>query len=284
MTIRNIFKQSVSDLNKSNEKERPKGDLTPNEKKQLFLRTKMYVILQEIMEELSQNFEENEAIAGYLAFSNEENSTSGTMGWAGMMQVTTPRGRDYLNTFHELRGHRLLVFTNKKMYFMVVLEYIEKNLFYTYDYHTIEKIKFKKNQTSYREWRSVGRFEKEESIHYTLDFQAGNRIFTEILTEKDGETFLDLREKIPALKAIEITEKATRNSPFSYVFSNINFSVKTLTILSWLFFGALFLYFVYVVVQVYFLTDTIKTPDLSNLHKVSDEGIQHFGFIFRMLF
>lgn len=252
MTIRNIFKQSVSDLNKPNEKQMAKEDLTSSEKKQLFLRTKMYVILQEIMEELSQNFEENEAIAGYLAFSNEENSTSGTMGWAGMMQVTTPRGRDYLNTFHELRGHRLLVFTNKKMYFIVVLEFIEKNLFYTYDYNTIKKIKFKKSQTSYREWRSIGRFEKEESIHYTLDFQAGNRIFTEILTEKDGEAFLELHEKIPALNAIELTNKATRNSFFSYVFSNINFSVKTVTILSWLFFGALFLYFVYVAMMVYF--------------------------------
>lgn len=268
MTIRNIFKRSVSDLEKPSDQQTVQQDLTTSEKKQLFLRTKMYVILQEVMEELQEYFAPEEEIIGYLPFTNQENSTAATVGIAGMMHVKTPRGRDYLETFHELRGNRLLVFTNKKIYFMVVLEFIEEKLFNAYDYESIAKIKFKKSQTSYREWQSNKGFKKETITHYTLDFQAGDHVFTETLTDTDGQKFLALREQIPALKAIELSNKVTRNSFMDYVFSNINFSIRTFTILSWLFFGSLFLYFVYMIVQIYFFPETIRMPDLDNLPEI----------------
>lgn len=268
MTLRNVFKKSVADLEAASNAQSLKQDLTPAEKKQLFLRTKVYVILQEVMEELGTYFTAEEEIIGYLPFTNQENSTAATVGVAGMMHVKTSRGRDYLDTFHELRGNRLLVFTNKNMYFMVVLEFIEERLFSTYDYESVAKIKFKKHQTSYREWQPKKGFIKQTINHYTIDFQAGEHIFTETLTNEDGEKFLEVREKIPALKAIELSNKVTRDSALGYLLGNINFSIKTFTILSWLFFGALFLYFIYIIVKIYYFPETIKMPDLDNLPEI----------------
>ncbi|MFC7056078.1 hypothetical protein ACFQOY_09665 [Enterococcus alcedinis] len=171
MTIRNIFKRSVSDLETPSDQQPVQQDLTISEKKQLFLRTKMYVILQEVMEELQEYFAPEEEIIGYLPFTNQENSTAATVGIAGMMHVKTPRGRDYLETFHELRGNRLLVFTNKKIYFMVVLEFIEEKLFNAYDYESIAKIKFKKVKQATENGSQIKVLRKRQSLTTRLIFK-----------------------------------------------------------------------------------------------------------------
>lgn len=265
MSIRNIFKKSVTDLEQKTQVPTPQNDFTPQEKKELFLRTKMYVILQDIIEELKNNFATDEEIVGYIPFTNEDNSAAATAGLLGMMHVNTPQGKDYLNSFHELRGHRLFLFTNKKMYFMVVLEFIEEQRFYTYDYNSIHKIKLKKKSIKYREWQSLTRSVKGESIYYTFDFQAGERIFTEMLTKEEGEKFLGIRENIPALKEIPLSDSVSRNSLFDYLFSNVNFATRAAIIGSWLLFGSLFLYFVYAIIQIYFFPETIKMPNLPEI-------------------
>ncbi|MHC5269180.1 hypothetical protein ACYSNO_08380 [Enterococcus sp. LJL98] len=269
MRMGRIFKKSVTDLENGTPAPRPKEDLTPTEKKQLFLRTKMYILLQEVLEEFQQFFDKDEEIVGSIPLTNEENSVAATAGINGMLLVKTPQGKDYLKTFHELRGHRLLIFTNKKIYFMVVLEFIEEKKFYTYEYHAISRIKFKKETRKYREWQSLTQSTKEETISYTFDFQAGGQVFTEIFTPEEGEKFLAIRKKIPQLQAIELSNHVTRDSLFDYIFSNVHFSIRTFTILSWLFFGGLFLYFLFIVLQVYFFPNATQMPQPSQLFDLS---------------
>lgn len=225
----NIFKKSVKQLNGKNSIV-DKESLTPKEKERLKKQTQMYILLKELIKDFSSHFEEGEEIIEYFPFTNEENSAIGTNGPLGMMYVNSDKGKEYVKRFNDLRGNRLLIATNKRLYFFVVLEYIEEKLFYSHPYEEIEGILLKKHKVSYFEWKSALHVIRGHSFWYTLDFQSGPNVFTDTLTAEDGERFLALSEKVPEIKQILERNKVKRKNKFDYIFSNMHLAIKVVTI------------------------------------------------------
>ncbi|KAF1296895.1 hypothetical protein BAU15_14420 [Enterococcus sp. JM4C] len=201
-------------------------DLSDQSKKQLFNQVKFYIFIQEFLEKITPLLEEEEEIKGYLPFSPGPNSSIGNVGFMGMAYARTEEARNYVKTFNDVRGNRLMIFTDKRMIFMTIVEFLEDQTYYSYPYEAIESIRIKQHTVSYFDWEK--RFApKRVKIHwYTFDFQSGTNIFTETLDEKDYQLLMEKIKTIEPLQKILITDKVQRSSTFDYLFSNINLQLK----------------------------------------------------------
>ena len=224
--MRNPFKKAFWQLN---DELAGKQDLSTQDKKRLFEQTKMYIFLQDFLKKLTPYLEEGEVIQAYLPMTNQENTAVATGGIMGMAYAREPEARAYVENFHDVRGNRLLVFTNQRMLFVVIVEFLEERLFYSYPYDSIQSILFKKHKIGYFDWSAatIGAIRKQ-THYYTLDFQAGNHIFTEMLAEDDGVIFQRQLETIPALQGILLGEKVQRERNFDLIFSNASLQLKLL--------------------------------------------------------
>ncbi|WP_302372781.1 PH domain-containing protein [Enterococcus asini] len=224
--MRNPFKKAFWQLN---DELAGKQDLSTQDKKRLFEQTKMYIFLQDFLKKLTPYLEEGEVIQAYLPMTNQENTAVATGGIMGMAYAREPEARAYVENFHDVRGNRLLVFTNQRMLFVVIVEFLEERLFYSYPYDSIQSILFKKHKIGYFDWSAatIGAIRKQ-THYYTLDFQAGNHIFTEMLAEDDGVIFQRQLETIPALQGILLGEKVQRERKFDLIFSNASLHLKLL--------------------------------------------------------
>lgn len=224
--MRNPFKKAFWQLN---DELAGKQDLSTQDKKRLFEQTKMYIFLQDFLKKLTPYLEEGEVIQAYLPMTNQENTAVATGGIMGMAYAREPEARAYVENFHDVRGNRLLVFTNQRMLFVVIVEFLEERLFYSYPYDSIQSILFKKHKIGYFDWSAatIGAIRKQ-THYYTLDFQAGNHIFTEMLAEDDGVIFQRQLETIPALQGILLGEKVQRERKFDLIFSNASLQLKLL--------------------------------------------------------
>lgn len=224
--MRNPFKKAFWQLN---DELGGKQDLSTQDKKRLFEQTKMYIFLQDFLKKLTPYLEEGEVIQAYLPMTNQENTAVATGGIMGMAYAREPEARAYVENFHDVRGNRLLVFTNQRMLFVVIVEFLEERLFYSYPYDSIQSILFKKHKIGYFDWSAatIGAIRKQ-THYYTLDFQAGNYIFTEMLAEDDGVIFQRQLETVPALQGILLGEKVQRERKFNLIFSNASLHLKLL--------------------------------------------------------
>lgn len=224
--MRNPFKKAFWQLN---DELAGKQDLSTQDKKRLFEQTKMYIFLQDFLKKLTPYLEEGEVIQAYLPMTNQENTAVATGGIMGMAYAREPEARAYVENFHDVRGNRLLVFTNQRMLFVVIVEFLEERLFYSYPYDSIQSILFKKHKIGYFDWSAatIGAIRKQ-THYYTLDFQAGDHIFTEMLAEDDGVIFQRQLETIPALQGILLGEKVQRERKFDLIFSNASLQLKLL--------------------------------------------------------
>lgn len=224
--MRNPFKKAFWQLN---DELAGKQDLSTQDKKRLFEQTKMYIFLQDFLKKLTPYLEEGEVIQAYLPMTNQENTAVATGGIMGMAYAREPEARAYVENFHDVRGNRLLVFTNQRMLFVVIVEFLEERLFYSYPYDSIQSILFKKHKIGYFDWSAatIGAIRKQ-THYYTLDFQAGDHIFTEMLAEDDGVIFQRQLETVPALQGILLGEKVQRERKFDLVFSNASLQLKLL--------------------------------------------------------
>lgn len=59
-----------------------------------------------------------------------------------------------------------------------------------------------------------------------MDFQSGNHIFTETLSDQDAQKFQEIKEQIPDLRKIPIKEKVARRNYFDSFVNNLSFGVK----------------------------------------------------------
>lgn len=229
----NPFKQAIQTLNQGTGAVTPNenGDLSAEQKKQLVKQTQMYIQLEEIVADLSQDLNPGEEIAGYLPFTNEENSAAATVGIMGMTYVTSFKAQKYRNTFHDLRGNRMLIFTNQRMIFTIIIEFLEERRYYSYPYNHIKGIRFEKHPIGYFDWQKGKLLPKRKKTYwYTLDFQSQSNIFTEVLQPKEVRKFQDLVEAVPALKAITIDENMHRDTRFDYLFSNTKVGLQGMTL------------------------------------------------------
>jgi len=202
--------------------------LTSSQKKDLLEQTKMYIFLQELLEKIKPYLSDNEEIIDYLPLTNEENSRAGTVGVMGMTYATTTEARDYLNTFYNLRGNRLIIFTNERMIFLTIIEFLESRVYFSYPYESIHAFKLKKHKVSYLDWKSAVVASRGHSYWYTLDFQSNDHVFTEMLTEDDAAIFKRQLLEIPPLQTILVDEKVHRNTKADLVISNVNFWIRLL--------------------------------------------------------
>lgn len=225
--MRNPFKKAFWRLN---DELAGKQDLSTQDKKRLFEQTKMYIFLQDFLKKLAPYLEEGEVIQAYLPMTNQENTAVATGGVMGMAYAREPEARAYVENFHDVRGNRLLIFTDRRMLFVVIVEFLEERLYYSYPYEDIQSILFKKRKIGYFDWSAatVGAMRKQ-THYYTLDFQAGDRIFTEMLAEDDGIIFQRQLETIPALQGILLGDKVQRTRKFDLFFSNASLQLKILS-------------------------------------------------------
>lgn len=224
------FKDSFRELNSQLFEE---DDLTVSGKKRLFQQTKMYIFIQEFLTKLTPILAEGEVIQAYLPLTNQENTAVATGGLLGMAYARTAAAREYVDHFHDVRGNRLLVFTNRRMLFLVMVEFLEEELFYSYPYSSIQSIQFTKHKIGYFDWhQKLLKDKRQYRYYYTLDFQSENHIFTEMLTVEDGEIVQRQLQNIPQLQDIMVTAKARRKSKLDAIFSNLTWQLKVLMIIS----------------------------------------------------
>ncbi|MDT2757192.1 hypothetical protein P7G51_07340 [Enterococcus asini] len=245
--MRNPFKKTFWRLNTELAAEES-GDFSTQRKSQLFEQTKMYIFLQDFLKKITPYLEEGEVIQGYLPLTNQENTAVMTGGVMGMNYARQPEARDYVEKFHDVRGNRLLIFTDRRMLFVVIIEFLEERLFYSYPYDVIKSIMFKKHKIGFFDWSAatIGAIRKQ-TYYYTLDFQSGERIFTEMLSEEDAQILKRQLAAIPALQKILVSEKVQRNSKFDLFFSNATFQMRVLYGLSILTLLVLIVYLVLIV-------------------------------------
>lgn len=203
-----------------------KNDLTTLEKNKLFRQAKMYILWQQLQELIKKELHVGEEILDAMPMTNENNSQVFTSGMMGMSYARTPLARSYVETFYDIRGNRLLLFTNERIIFLVVLDYLENGKYYTYDYENIDNIYLKRFKISAFSLRSsnpqVMEVAKQgENHYYLLDFEADGHYLEEIFPPKDAEKLLEIFGEIPQLKdKVNTHKKIYRKRKWDRVFAN----------------------------------------------------------------
>lgn len=219
------FKQLVLNENNSLTK------ISEQEKAATFELSKQYVFLQDLLEELRTLLAKDETILGYLPLTPDGNLAFANQGLGAYAYATTEKAKAYRDIFHDTRGNRLLVFTETRMLFLVIIDYLESNTYFSYPYETIKAFTIKPRKLMKHESP-----EDKEQFHWGyFDFQAGTHIFSEVLTKKDYELFTSYHESIPALKKIPIQNKVYRAAKYQYFLSNWHFSFRLMTAFNLLF-------------------------------------------------
>lgn len=213
------FKQIVDSENR-----RLRNEVTQDEKNRLLTNGKTYIFFQELMTEIQALLDADETVQGYLPLSSSGNLAISNQGIAGLSYARTERAKQYVKQFNDTRSNRLFVFTEKRLLFLVVIDFLDDQTYFSYPYSSIPVFSLKT--------RKLNRFEKPEDEEILFwgyfDFQSDNHIFSDVLTKKDYELFQRFHETIPALKKIPITEKIHRKSPLDYVISNWHFNYRVM--------------------------------------------------------
>lgn len=220
------------------ENERLDGELSGDQKKNLYERSKYYILVKDIEAQISQQLAEGETIQGLQPFTIGDNSAVMNAGMMGLNYATTPAARNYVENFHDTRGNRMLIFTDRRIIFLVIIEFLEDGLFYSYPYEEIHSIFLKKR-------RVRGLSDKYGFDWYVLDFQAGDHIFSDMIFEKDYQLFLSFWEKIPAMKKVPRGKRVWRKHFVNRIWSNLNLWLTIMIGANWVFIGAFILVLIY---------------------------------------
>lgn len=190
-------------------------------KKTLFERTKYYILFQDVIADLKEQLHPDEAITGYLPITNQKNSMTASAGPWGLSYANTPRGKAYVKEFKDTRGNRLFVFTNQRLIYLTVLEFIEEGRYFSYPYDKFQTITIKPYQVSLFKPKTV-----ENPYWYLLDFQADKRIVTELLTKEDAAYFRKQWQQNDLTNTLPIEESVKRGSRFDFFVSNVDLGIK----------------------------------------------------------
>ncbi|WP_125606112.1 hypothetical protein [Lapidilactobacillus bayanensis] len=181
----------------------------------------LYITMQQVLDQLTKLLEPDEKIINFMPMTDEQNSQFATGGVMGMYHPKTTAAQKYMHEQDSLRGNRIMAFTNKRMIFFIVIEFLDDpNQYFSYEYSALHSIKLKRHSqvvpTDHRGLKRV------TDAWYTLDFETDDRhIFTEILTSENGQLFKKNTLTIPAMKNISITDRVTRIKKLDMYFSNV---------------------------------------------------------------
>lgn len=117
--------------------------ISEQEKAATFELSKQYVFLQDLLEELRTLLAKDETILGYLPLTPDGNLAFANQGLGAYAYATTEKAKAYRDIFHDTRGNRLLVFTETRMLFLVIIDYLENNTYFSYPYETIKAFTIK---------------------------------------------------------------------------------------------------------------------------------------------
>lgn len=207
----NPFKSAVNQVN---------TELNKQQKRDLYNQTKMYIFLQSFIDQLKKQLNEGEEISAYLPLTSDgENVSAVGSGLLGMYHPKTEAAKAYLKEFNDLRGNRILIFTNQRMIYTTIIEFLDHQPLFSYPYDTIKAITLKQNKVSYFNWNG---FKPTRSFlsTYTFDFESENHIFSELLSERDADILKRQLAEIPLLKTILVTENIYRTKRFDQVVNN----------------------------------------------------------------
>lgn len=211
------FKQIVDSENR-----RLRNEVTQDEKNRLLANGKTYIFFQELMTEIQSLLDKDETVQGYLPLSTSGNLAISNQGITGLSYARTERAKQYVAQFNDTRSNRLFVFSEKRILFLVIIDFLDDQTYFSYPYSSIPAFSLKT--------RKLNRFEKPEDEEIMFwayfDFQSDSHIFSDVLTKKDYQLFQHFHDTIPALKKIPITEKIHRKNPLDYIISNWHFNYR----------------------------------------------------------
>ncbi|MBP1045898.1 hypothetical protein I6N96_06360 [Enterococcus sp. BWM-S5] len=231
----NTFRKTVRNMNQKYQRQPNEATLSSNQKKRLFKQTKMYILVQEILESLEEHhLKHNETIRSFLPLTNDgANISFMTSGIMGLYHPKSKKAKKYVNDFHDLRGNRLFIFTSQRIIFMTIIEYLDQELFYTYPYDKIETITLKKNTLGYFDWEKGFPPARKKMYTYFFDFECDNAIFSELFSEMDGKIVLEQVNKIEEMKHIAVSEEVYRQRAFDALLNNPLFGYRVTKFISY---------------------------------------------------
>lgn len=180
-------------------------------------------IMQTMLRELQTKLAVDEEIIDYLPLTNAHNTAVETSGWMGLSHATKPLAQQYMQLFDDLRGNRLLLFTNQRMLLVFPVDFFEAGRFTSYFYQDIPGIMLRQNKASV--WTRLLK-KKNEASWYVLDFQSKAGIFSETLQPFQKEQFLKTIAKIPAAQAVPIGSRLRRKNKFDQIVNNFEYTLK----------------------------------------------------------
>ena len=239
----NLFRKNVRRLNQEIGANVEENVLTKDQKNQLFRQTKLYIFLQELLDSLKNELAADEHIRAYLPLTTDGSNLSFmNVGYMGLHHPKTQKARDYVKDFNDLRGNRLLVFTDQRLLFLTIIEYLDQGLFYSYPYEEIQVITLKKIETGYFDWSDGFPGKRKKTISYYIDFECGSSIFSELVEEADANLFMEQQQMIEKMTHIEIEKSVHRKHLFDFLINNFHLGYK-ISISVWFIMVLLFVLF-----------------------------------------
>lgn len=182
---------------------------------------KLFITMQQVLAQVNDLLAPDEKIINFMPMTDENNSQMATGGVMGMYNIKTLAGKDYMKAQDSLRGNRLMIFTDRRIIFFILIEFIDDpTQYFSYQYSELHNVKLREHK------QKVPLPEngvEPEDVWYGLDFETDNKhIFTEFLTQENGQLFKKNLLTIPSMQGIKLTDKVTINSRFDLIFGNVN--------------------------------------------------------------
>lgn len=170
----------------------------------------LYISMHQVMAQVAKLLAPGEKIINMLPMTNEENAGIATDGMMGMYAPKQQATKDYVTSQSSLRGNRLMIFTDRRMIFFVVIEFLDDpTAYYSYEYRELKHLMLKQHTTTIP---GAKPWQRAYFSSYHVDFETPERhIFSETLTEDNFKLFKHNLLTIPAMGDIEITGKMDRS-------------------------------------------------------------------------
>lgn len=170
----------------------------------------LYISMHQVMAQVQTLLAPGEKIINMLPMTNEENTGIATDGVMGMYAPQQQATKDYVKSQDSLRGNRLMIFTDRRMIFFVVIEFLDDpKAYYSYEYHELKHVMLKQHKTTIP---GAKPWQRAYFSSYRVDFETPERhIFSELLTEENFKLFQRNLLTIPAMADIEITDHLDRS-------------------------------------------------------------------------
>lgn len=225
------FKKVIDRFNEEGFMEELSGDTTDHgEMKKHLKEAKLYLFIRDLLQDLESHLEDGEKAEIYMPITPGSSSGLFNAGGMAFSYVKKPKSQEYTRLFNSLRENRMLIFTDRRIIFFTVLDYLEEQLFFSYPYEDIRTISIKKDESSY--FDTEDSMKKKKMKWYYLDFEVGQNIFSEHLDDKQMEFLMRKFSGIEGMKHINFSDKIQRKKMRDYLLGSIFVSGK---LFAWMF-------------------------------------------------